>query len=186
MENLLFHVKHSHLTYRVSWIFLFLSSAAACGYAPKYGSGREARLSVSPSPHRVAELDVVDATLDGARSELSRAGALSPGAGYPRLVIEVVRSDEVSTGIALSPDAGPLARGSGVAVVARGWVIPAPGASSERDTGDIRRIEHVSSHTDPRFDAAHYREALRVAAKAAGRALARRVLGEPEPADEPL
>ena len=186
MENLLFHVKHGPLTHRVSWIFLILSIGVACGYAPKYGSRRDVRLSVAPAAHRVAEIDVVDATLDGVRAELSRAGALGPGGAYPRLVVEVVRVDEVSAGIALSPDAGPLARGSAVAVVARAWVIPSVGARSERDTGDIRRVEHVMSDVDSRHDATHYHEALRSAAKGVGRALARRVLGGPEPAEEPL
>lgn len=115
----------------------------------------------------------------GARRELGRAGALK-SSGYPRLVVELVRVDETSAGIAAVADQ-PAARGSRVAVVVRGWVESSEGAA-ERDTGDVRREERVATAgVGP--DTQRNVQAVREAARAAGEAVARRVLGEPEPSD---
>jgi hypothetical protein len=104
-------------------------------------------------------------------------------------VVELVRVDELSSGIAATPDSSstqiPLARGSGVAVVGRAWVEVAPTEMS-RDTGDVRRVEYFSTSGDARIDAMRYSRALESGGRRVGRALARRVLGDPEPPDEPL
>jgi hypothetical protein len=107
-------------------------------------------------------------------------------AGYPRLVLELVRVDESSSGIAaIAPD-DPRARGSLVGVVARGWVEDAPGSARSRETGDIRRVARFSAGAEVANDAMRYDEALRAAARDVGRAIARRVLGEPEPQIEAM
>jgi hypothetical protein len=160
------------------------SLGASCGYHAVYGSGAPAgRLAVVPSGLTVSEPEASQAVLSGARAELARAGVLGAG-GYPRLVVEVVRLDETGAGI-LSPGETPLARGSTVAVVARGWVEERAGDPAARDTGDMRRSTLLAAGADPRRDAAGYRQALRAAGREVGRAVARRILGEPEPGDEP-
>jgi len=121
--------------------------------------------------------------LAGARQELSRAGVLQPGDEYPRFVVQVLRIDEESSGI-MAPDDVPRARGSAVGVVARAWVEDQPGSERTRDSGDLRRIEWVSSGATPGDDALRHSSALRVAGRRLGQSLARRVLGEPEPALE--
>jgi hypothetical protein len=168
------------------------SSLAGCGYAPAYGGQYASeRLCVVPAPPKVSDPDALQAALTGARSELSRAGALRTGGGYPRMVVELLRIDELSSGIAAvpaQPGAGamPLARGENIGVVGRAWVQGAPGAEPTRDTGDVRRVEHAAGEQDPRVDALARDGSVRAAAGELGRALARRVLGEPEPTVEPM
>jgi hypothetical protein len=102
------------------------------------------------------------------------------------MVVELVRVDEQSAGIVAVPDGAgalePQARGSTVAVIGRAWVEEVPGVEPSRDTGDCRRSEQYASETDPGREVLRYDAAIRAAASELGRALARRVLGLPEPA----
>jgi hypothetical protein len=172
-----------------------LTGLVSCGYAPIYGGDApEARLWVEAAPHHAPHPHALQAVLSGARAELSRAGALASAAGHPQLVIELLRIDELSAGIAATPSTEadpqsariPLARGASVAVVGRGWVMTRPDGPADHDTGDMRRVEHFASTGKRHLEAAQYTEAVHGAARELGRALARRVLGEPEPANEPL
>jgi hypothetical protein len=124
----------------------------------------------------------------GARAELSRGGALKAG-GYPQVVIEVLRVDEQALGIASSPEAGrqaPLARGTTLAVVGRARLVEAPGAPPTRDSGDFRRAERFEASSNRHAEASVRQQAVRSAARRLGRALMRRILGQPEPETEPL
>lgn len=160
-----------------------------CGYRAEYGGpAPDQPLTLAAAPASVARADVVQATLAGAREELSSAGALRPGSRYPRVVVEVLRVDESGTGIAVSasdPEL-PLARGSSVAVVGRAWVEERAGEAPARDTGDIRRVERYAPAADARLESERHSRALRSAARRLGRALGRRLMGHAEPADEAL
>ena len=161
-----------------------------CGYSPAYAGARpSAQLTVSAAPSLVPESGAASALLNGVRQELSRAGALRPGAGYPRAVVQLLRVDEFASGIAVQPGqpwATPLARGSVVGVMARAWVEEAPGSPAYRDTGDVRRVSTVSVGTSLVVDAASHDAAIESAGLRTGQALARRLLGEVEPGVEPL
>ncbi len=161
----------------------FAGLCTSCGYRSLNGShdAPESRLAISAAPLRVSEPFALEAALAGARSELGRAGALK-SSGYPRLVVELVRVDEVSAGVQ-AIGGQPLAGGTRIAVVARGWVEPASGAPPERDTGDLTRVEGMATTTAAE-DAQRRVAAVRGAAREAGRAIGRRVLGEPEPATD--
>ncbi len=165
---------------------------SGCGYEPVFGGAAPAaQLTVATAPYATARVEVVQAAVAGARSELGRAGVLDAGTGYPRLVVEVTRVDELSTGIRPS-DAEPgerlvpLARGSAVAVVGRAWVETSAGSGPERDTGDLRRVEFVESGPNAVADSLRFDQALASAARRLGRDLVRRVLGEPVPGNELL
>ncbi|GMV17739.1 MAG: hypothetical protein AMXMBFR56_59630 [Polyangiaceae bacterium] len=158
---------------------LTLGTAGACGYQPVHGGQAPAdRLSVVAAPALVPDAEAQQAALAGARSELGREGVLGSPTGYPRLVVELVRVDAEAVGIA-ELDGRPIGRGAKVSVVARGWVEDAAGAPPSRVTGDVRR-----ALTSPEGDgaisaAALRRDAARRAGEAAGRAVARHVLGIP-------
>jgi hypothetical protein len=184
VERLLFPVKP---------LALFVLAAAlfgGCGYHAEYGGQRPTeRLSVEAAPAKAPSAQALSALLAGARAELSRAGVLAKGQGYPKLRVELLRVDELASGIGATPAAGttlPLARGSSVGVVARAWVEQGPGSAPSRDTGDLRRVERYASQSDPRVEAVRNDEAVRAAARRLGTALARQVLGEPEPGVEPM
>jgi hypothetical protein len=183
----MFPVKRVRRIVATSLVFGGLvGGASSCGYRAVYGGDDpEERLAVVAAPSRVPDARAVQAVLAGARSELGRAGVLRGGEGYPRLVVEVVRVDEVGTGIA-APDDPPQARGEAVAVVGRGWVEPSPEGDPERDTGDTRRSERITVGQSAVADQMLHDEALAAAGRRLGRALAQRVLGEPVPADEAL
>lgn len=164
-----------------------------CGYQPAYGGVRpRERLSVVAAPPRVAHPKIVAAAVSGARDELSRAGVLSAGDGYPTLFVEVLRVDERPRGIAALPTGSedgalvPLGRGASVAVVGRAWVVEQEGKSPIRNTGDVRRAESYASEPTGAAEALQFSAAAASAGRKLGRALARRALGEPAPAMEPL
>jgi hypothetical protein len=100
----------------------------------------------------------------------------------------VRRADETSEGIA--PVAGrPVARGTGVALVARAWVARGPGAPRERDTGDLQAqdtiaVDRTAGALDPRASGFHEADALRAAARRLGRKLALKVMGFPAAGEE--
>jgi hypothetical protein len=172
---------------------LITATSFGCGYRPAYGGSRPAaRLSVTAAPPKVARAEVVAAAVAGARDELSRAGVLSTEGAYPKLFVEVLRVDEWPRGIAALPSGADrrqliaLARGASVAVVGRAWVVEGEGRTPVRDTGDVRRSDTYATAPAASSDALQYSAAASSAGRKLGRALAKRVLGEPTPAMEPL
>ena len=176
-----------------SWrpvLSLLALSLMACGYAPAYGGARPTRqLTVAVAPSLAPESGALAALVSGIRGELSRAGALRPGTGYPRAVLELLRVDEHGAGMAVQPgqpQATPLARGSTVGVMARAWIEDSPGSRPYHDTGDVRRVSTVATGTTLATDALAHDTAVEQAGLAAGQAIGRRLLGEVEPTLEPL
>jgi hypothetical protein len=167
-----------------------------CGYHAVYGGAGSERLHVFLARAAVADAATADEVASGAREELARDGALAAGDGYPRVEIEVTRLDEASDAIAVTGAPGaqvPAARATDVGVVARAWLVRGAGGEHERDTGDVRVLvaagatqaaEATPSATAPAVDALRHEDALRAAGRRAGVRLARRILGEPAPADD--
>jgi len=182
---MLFPVKLARFGSFVGWAAASCA-ICSCGYHSAYlAEPRAERLTVGAASFTAPSLPAVEAALAGVRAELSQAGALQPGSGYPRLMVEVVRVDELAAGIQASGGL-PLARGSNVGVTARAWVLEAPERPATRDTGDVRRVETVSQGSDVLMGSEAFSEATRAAARQVGRALARRVLGLAEPSLEPM
>lgn len=178
-------------TRRLSVSYVGLSLLLAqCGYAPAYGGSRPtARLTVSAAASLAPESGALAGLLSGVRQELSRSGVLRSGTAYPRAVVQLLRVDERASGIAVQPGqpgSAPLARASEVAVTARAWVEDGPGERPYRDTGDVRRVSTVAVSPSLAVDSATHDSALQSAALHVGQALGRRLLGEVEPAMEPL
>ncbi len=120
----------------------------------------------------------------GLRETLARAGALESGDGFPRVELEVLRTDDASEGIA-AVGGGPLARATDVGIAARAWIVRAKGAEPESDTGDMRASETLgvdetpAGMPNPQASEFHQADALRAAARRLGRRLAYKVTGEP-------
>lgn len=172
---------------------LVLGATALCGgcgyHAAFSGAAPSYRLSVVSAPLTIPHPEVLQATLAGVRAELGRDGALAAGQAFPRLVVEVLRVDEVASGIAAMPTSAglvPLARASAVGVTARAWVEEKSGASPARDTGDVRCVETVAQDADPLAGSVAVEQAARAAGRRAGEAVARRALGMAEPSVEPM
>jgi hypothetical protein len=162
-----------------------------------YGGHDAERFHVILSRSIVADAMAAAEVVSGAREALAKEGALAGGDGYPRIEVEVLRTDESSEGIAAPNDAGiggsqgggPRARATEVGLVARAHLVRAPGGPEERDTGDVRAMDLVASDfalgaPDPRSDALHHEDALRVVAHRLGERLALRILGVPTASDE--
>jgi hypothetical protein len=158
---------------------------AGCGYHSAVEAPAGSRLSVAAAPFRTPHVGALQEALNGAREELSRAETLAAG-GFPRLVVELVRVDELPAGIAALPGGGPFGRGANVGVVVRGWVEEREGAAPSRETGDIRRVETVAQTAEVVPSALAAADAVRAAARQAGRAVAARAIGFPEPSIEPM
>jgi len=169
-------------------ILLFLVSlAGGCGYRAVYGGGVPERLHVKLVRTMVPDAIASDEVASGVREELARQGALDSGDGYPRVEIEVLRADEASEGI--RGGTGPLARATDVAIVGRAWVVRAPGAQAESDSGDMRAEEVIATDVsqgaaDPRASGFHHADALRAAGRRLGGKLARRVTGRPAASED--
>jgi hypothetical protein len=157
---------------------------ASCGYRALHSGEAYERLHVSLARARIANAAAADDVLIGVREELARDAALASGDGYPRVEVEIVRADEVSEAIA--GGAAPRARSSSVGLVARAWVVRAPGGERERDTGDVRALDAVAPGADARTDLLQYDEAQRAVARRLGRKLGARVLGHPAMSDDAL
>ncbi len=101
----------------------------------------------------------------------------------------MLRGDEASEGIAAGAN-GPLARGTGVAVVARAWVAAAADAPPQADTGDMRAEESIAVDVtggggpDPRASGFHHADASRAAARRLGHKLGARLLGQPSASED--
>jgi hypothetical protein len=157
--------------------------AAGCGYRSAYAPSGSEHLSVQVGQVLVPDLVVAQSTASGARAELAAAGRLAGGSSLPRLLVDVLRVDEVSRAVHVQLGQ-PRAGGMSVAVTVRGRVFRTEGEEATLDTGDLRRAVQLAGEADPRADSAAYDQALRAAAERAGRAAARVALGIPEPADE--
>lgn len=173
----------------LSFLASTLFTIPGCGYRPAYADRPEVRYSVSAAPFSTPHPGAVAAALSGVRAALSKARALSPGAGYPRVVVELLRVDELPAGLA-SVQAGsalvPLGRGSAVGVVARAWVETSNGAAPTDETGDLRRVDYVAQGADAIPSAYAYENAVESAARRSGEALGARILGIAEPANDPM
>lgn len=169
---------------------ILMLATSGCGYHAAYGGDAPAyRLTVSGAALHAPYPEALQAALAGARAELAKTGVLASGTGYPRLVVELVRVDEMAAGIAAVETARgslPLARSTAVGVVVRGWVLERDGAPPTRDSGDVRRVETIAETADVALAGAHTDDALTAAGRAAGEAVARRVVGIAEPAVSPL
>jgi len=155
-------------------------SISGCGYGPVYGASGGSRYEVVTGRVATASFEAAQEAAAGVRSELGPAGAL--GSGFPRVVVEVLRVDERSTGVR-SMGNTPLARGSEIAVVGRAYVLERADAAPSRDTGDLSRSTQFAAGTTPSADAASRSRAVRDAARSLGKALGRALLGLPEPLD---
>jgi hypothetical protein len=171
--------------------------SVACGYRPVYGGEGAERLRVVLARAPVADAAAADEVVSGVREELAREGALASGDGYPRIEIEVTRLDEASDAIAAVGGASgiqvPAARATEVGVVARAWLVRVERGEHERDTGDVRVFvvtgatqagEATPSASPAALDALRFEDALRAAGRRTGIRLARRLLGEPAPAED--
>jgi hypothetical protein len=162
---------------------LWASLAVGCGYRPVYSLPASQRLSVQLGQILIAEPLAAQSAASGARAELAAAGLLGRDLEFPRLVIDVLRVDELSR--AIHVEAGhPVAGGMSIALVIRARVFAADSQEPTLDTGDLRRAVQEAGDSDPHVDSAAYDVALRSAGERAGRAAARSALGIPEPADE--
>jgi hypothetical protein len=169
-------------------VFALSLALASCGYQPVHGGAGGAHLSVVLSESKVPDAVASDEVLAGVREELARTGALAAGAAYPRCEVEILRIDEAGEGIAATPGEGgqllPQARATRVGLVARAWVLKAPGAERERDTGDIRAFETVAIAEGARGATFRHSDALRAAGRRLGRRLASRIMGLPSATED--
>lgn len=163
-----------------------LLALAGCGYHLA-GEQRDplAPIVVQGGRALVPQVEALAAAEDGARSELSRGGALAAGAdGESALVVEILRIEEISEGIASAPSARgalPLARGTRLAVSGRASL--RRGGKVERETGDMRAADTFARDDEAARSLVQRREAIRRAARLLGERLARRLLGYPEPGE---
>jgi len=177
--------RHRSLTLAVLW-----SLTSACGYQSVFAAGPQGKLHVKVVRSLMADAVAADEVASGVREELARAGALEAGEGYPRVEIEVLRGDEASEGVAAGAS-GPVARGTGVAVVARAWVVAGADAPPQGDTGDMRAEESIAvdqtaglGGPDPRTSGFHHADASRAAARRLGRKLGAKLLGQPSASED--
>ena len=162
---------------------LWAAFTGGCGYHSVYGYSQQAHLSVHIGQVLIPGALAAQAAATGARSELAARGQLAGGTDFPRLVIDILRTDELSRGIHVQ--SGQVhAGGMSVAVTVRGRVFTADKSEPTFDTGDIRRAVQLSGDADPRLDGAVYDVAVRAAAARGGRAVVRAALGTPEGSDE--
>lgn len=168
------------------WSLALALALAGCGYRLVHAPADPLGPFVVVSGRvYVPDASAISSAEAGARAELARAGELAPGGAGARLELEVLRVDETSEGIALTPGkAGlPLARGVRITVVGRARLRRAGSDVVERDTGDVRASE-VAARSDSAGMGSLVRDELgRAAGRRLGEALVRRLLGVPEPGE---
>ncbi len=165
---------------------------AGCGYRALYAYPAGERLHVALVRVAIPNSAAGQEVLTGATEELAKQGALASGDGYPRLEIEVTGANETSEGIevSLSGRGGssgpndvsktPTARATNVAIVVHAWIVRAKGKDPERDTGDMRAEDLVSTTgNDPVTADFVYQDAQRAVARRLGHKLAARAIGDP-------
>jgi hypothetical protein len=163
-------------------IFLF-SLSLSCGYQPLYATPGGEAYHLHLAKNQTASAVVAREVVRGARETLAKEGALAPGDGYPRIEIEVLRTDETSEGV-LAEDTiegrEPRETASGLAVVARGFVARRAGGAPELDTGDLRAeaTAAVPLGDSPR-ELWQREDSLRAVAHRLGAKLVLRILGHP-------
>lgn len=156
----------------------------ACGYRP-LRSARAERLAVVLAGSRIADATVEDEVVAGAREELARHGMLRAGGAYPRVEIEILRTDEQSGAVRRVADDRAQAGAVSEAVVARAWIRASPGAEPAGDTGDMRRDAFSAVASSPEVALLSRGDALRSVARALGHALGKRLAGDVVVTDEP-
>lgn len=161
---------------------------AGCGYQSVHaGAGRE-HLHVVLASSKVPDAIASDEVLAGVRESLARSASLAAGDGYPRCEVEVLRADEASEGIAASTNVDgrllPESRATRVGIVARAWVIRAPGEAPTRDTGDVRAGDATAVAGSGAASAFQADDAYRAAARRVGQKLGLRVLGLPTSSED--
>jgi hypothetical protein len=128
---------------------------AGCGYRSVYARPEGAKLSVQVGQVLIPEPVAAQAAASGVRSELAAAGRLGSSAEFPRLVLDVLRVDELSRGVHVQ-DGQPRAGGMSIALTVRGRVFGVENQEPQLDTGDVRRSVQVTGDADPRVDSAAY------------------------------
>lgn len=160
---------------------------SGCGYRAVHGGASAERFSVVLTSSNIPDAVASDEVVAGVRDELARAGALASGESYPRCEVEVLRADEASEGISVTPNADgvllPDARATRAGIVARAWIVRSKDGPRERDTGDVRAIEVVSVAPDARAATFRHADALRAASRRVGRKMGTRILGLPSSSD---
>ncbi len=162
---------------------LWATLAFGCGYRSVFPRTDERAFAVQIGQNLIPEPLVAETAAHAARAELAAAGALAEGSTYPRLVVDVLRVDELSRGVYKQGDQ-PRAGGMSIAVVVRGRIFEAQGQEPSADSGDVRRAAQLAGDAEPRADSTARDDALREAAERAGIAVAKIALGRPEPEDE--
>lgn len=153
--------------------------AMGCGYRAVHGATPAGKLSA----FAIVTTESTDAALSaeleaGARGVLGRAGALRGGAGWPRLVIELVSSELSETGVARLGNE-PMARAMRARVVGRAFVEASASGPWERETGLVSIEENLAVESRALVESFREEAALRAASRRLGEELARRILGEP-------
>jgi hypothetical protein len=103
---------------------LWATLGLSCGYRSSYAHPPAARLSVQIGQLLVPGASAAQSAMSGARAELAASGLLAGGTEFPRLVIDLLRTDEVSRGVYVRSGQA-YAAGMGVAVTVRGRVFVA-------------------------------------------------------------
>jgi hypothetical protein len=156
-------------------------ATTSCGYTFANAYAPDASLApftVRAADARTPDAVVTTAAIEGAESELARAGLLAAHGDGVVLTIAVVRVDERSEGIAAGPSASaaPAARGIRLTIVGR-----ASGAA--RDSGEVAVSEVFSAAGSAAIGILGRDEAAQRAGRRLGERLARRVLGEVDPGE---
>lgn len=160
-------------------VVVFALVGSGCGYSSVRRADAE-RLHVALRSSHVADAVATDSVLAGIRSALSEEGALAAGDGYPRVEVEVLRADETSDGIQKGLSGAPIARATEIALVGRACVVQKSGAECLRDTGDVRVADTLSTPASSELAMVTHGDTLRAAGTKLGRALGRRILGNPQ------
>lgn len=167
---------------------LMAAALAACGYQSVHAGAGSEHLHVVLASSKVPDAIASDEVLSGLRESLARSASLAAGDGYPRCEVEVLRADEASEGIAASANVDgrllPESRATRVGIVARAWVVRAPGEPPVRDTGDVRAFETIAVAAVGASAAFQADDAYRAAARRVGQKLGLRVLGLPTSSED--